>query len=85
MGSNHRYAGTPRSIPTWAASVGAMLASGTRVKAACECGFVEVDLADLDPAFSFWDREDVCGGCGQVVVWLIANGACFRPARTRRD
>jgi hypothetical protein len=82
-----------RSIPSWAATVGAMKHSGCEVMACCaECGF-KVKPLPLDPIiarrgadFSLFDKRSPCPNkkCRGTVFFMYSGGAGtpYRPCRT---
>jgi hypothetical protein len=67
MGGNRRYNDQPSSIPTWAATIGAMHRNGVLVYATCtDCGFYcrHVDLGAMietrGPDYSLFDVHRAC-------------------------
>jgi hypothetical protein len=92
MGFNQRYAGKPRLIPAWAATVGAMKRDGTKALATCtSCGYTnrKIDLdaiiAKRGPNFSLFDYRPPCrtDGCaGRVLFMYGCPGGPMMPCTT---
>lgn len=97
MGGNKRYADRPLLIPTWAATVAAMQASGAHVFAACRrgpaCGYHkrQIDYAALIAAghgqLSLFDYHPPCPRCrvGRILFCYSASPSTpTRPCVTLR-